>query len=145
MRRTGRGASRTGTERTFLGLSTVQAVVLGVVLCALALTLAVPLRTYLAQRSEADRLAAEQVELERHLEELQWQQEQIEDPKWIESQARERLGLVRPGETPYKVQLPGDWTPPEPDVPEAPPSTGAWHSDLWQRLVEQPEPGVPTG
>ncbi|WP_305094254.1 septum formation initiator family protein [Prescottella sp. R16] len=136
---------RSGTERTFFGLSTVQAVVLGVVICALALTLAVPLRTYLSQRSEADRLAAERVELEQHLEDLQWQQEQIEDPAWIESQARDRLGLVRPGETPYKVQLPGDWKPPEPDAPETPPSTGAWHSDLWQRLTEQPEAGVPTG
>ncbi len=154
-------------ERTFFGLSTGRAVILGVVICALALTLAVPLRTYLTQRSEADRLASEQLQLERQLEELQRQKEQIDDPAWIASQGRERLGLVRPGETPYKVQLPGDYKPPQKDAPPPPPSTGAWHSDLWQRLTEplptteprsdtppaapavpapaSEEPGVPTG
>lgn len=166
-RRTGRGSAPARSERTFFGLSTGRAVILGVVICALALTLAVPLRTYLTQRSEADRLASEQLQLERQLEELQRQKEQIDDPAWIASQGRERLGLVRPGETPYKVQLPGDYKPPQKDAPPPPPSTGAWHSDLWQRLTEPPptteprpdappaapavpapapeEPGVPTG
>ncbi|WP_254699137.1 FtsB family cell division protein [Rhodococcus sp. SGAir0479] len=166
-RRTGRSAPSARSERTFFGLSTGRAVVLAVVVCALALTLAVPLRTYLSQRSEADRLATEQVELEQQLDELQRQKEQIDDPAWIESQGRERLGLVRPGETPYKVQLPGDYKPPVKDAPPPPPSTGAWHSDLWQKLtgplptvepeadnapvapaVPAPapeEPGVPTG
>ncbi|MDH6676169.1 cell division protein FtsB [Rhodococcus sp. LBL1] len=166
-RRAGRGSAPARSERTFFGLSTGRAVILGVVICALALTLAVPLRTYLTQRSEADRLASEQLQLERQLEELQRQKEQIDDPAWIASQGRERLGLVRPGETPYKVQLPGDYKPPQKDAPPPPPSTGAWHSDLWQRLTDPPptteprtdtppaaptvpapaseEPGVPTG
>lgn len=166
-RRAGRGAPRTRSERTFFGLSTGRAVVLAVVICALALTLAVPLRTYLTQRAEADRLASEQLDLERRLDELQRQKEQIDDPAWIASQGRERLGLVRPGETPYKVQLPGDYKPPVKDAPPPPPSTGAWHSDLWQQLtgplpIAEPEsenapvapavpapapeePGVPTG
>ena len=144
-RGTGRGASSAKSDRTFLGLSTGRAVILGVVICALALTLAVPLRTYLTQRTEADRLASEQQDLERQLDELQRQKEQIDDPAWIESQARERLGLVRPGETPYKVQLPGDYKPPQKDAPPPPPSTGAWHSDLWQQLTgplptAEPEP-----
>lgn len=163
----GRRSAPARPERSFLGLSTGRAVILGVVICALALTLAVPLRTYLTQRSEADRLASEQVELEQQLAELRRQKEQIEDPAWIAEQGRKRLGLVRPGETPYKVQLPGDWQPPEKDAPPPPPSTGAWHSDLWQRLTEPApvaeaetqtppaapvvpapapeEPGVPTG
>ncbi|MBM4657578.1 septum formation initiator family protein [Rhodococcus hoagii] len=148
-------------------MSTGRAVILGVVICALALTLAMPLRTYLTQRAEADRLASEQVALEQQLDQLRRQKEQIEDPAWIATQGRERLGLVRPGETPYKVQLPGDWQPPKKDAPPPPPSTGAWHSDLWQRLTEPApvaeaetetppeapvvpapapeEPGVPTG
>ncbi|MGO4204172.1 septum formation initiator family protein [Rhodococcus sp. TAF43] len=163
----GRRTSPERPERTFFGLSTGRAVILGVVICALALTLAMPLRTYLTQRSEADRLASEQRDLEQQLDDLQRQKEQIEDPAWVATQGRERLGLVRPGETPYKVQLPGDYKPPEKDAPPPPPSTGAWHSDLWQRLTEPPpsvepepesppaapvvpapapeEPGVPTG
>ncbi|RVW03138.1 FtsB family cell division protein [Rhodococcus xishaensis] len=167
MPRSGQAAAPAKPERTFFGLSTGRAVVLGVVICALALTLAVPMRTYLSQRAEADRLASEQQDLEQELLELERQQEQIDDPAWIAAQARERLGLVRPGETPYKVQLPGDYKPPEEEAPPPPPSTGAWHSDLWQRLAgplpttepergtlpEAPvvpapvpeEPGVPTG
>lgn len=163
----GRRSAQAQPERTFFGLSTGRAVILGVVICALALTLAMPLRTYLTQRAEADRLASEQVALEQQLDQLRRQKEQIEDPAWIATQGRERLGLVRPGETPYKVQLPGDWQPPKKDAPPPPPSTGAWHSDLWQRLTEPApvaeaetetppeapvvpapapeEPGVPTG
>ncbi|QBJ97643.1 septum formation initiator family protein [Rhodococcus sp. ABRD24] len=135
-------------ERTFFGLSTGRAVILAVVICALALTLAMPLRTYLTQRAEADRLASERVSLENELKALQIQKQQIEDPAWIDAQARERLGLVKPGETPYKVQLPGDYKPPVKDAPPPPPSTGAWHSDLWQRMtqplpVAEPEPATP--
>lgn len=140
---TGRRSAPARSERTFFGLSTGRAVILAVVICALALTLAMPLRTYLTQRTEADRLASEQRDLERQLDELQQQKEQIEDPAWIATQGRERLGLVRPGETPYKVQLPGDYKPPQKDAPPPPPSTGAWHSDLWQRLTELPAPAQP--
>ncbi|RVW06742.1 septum formation initiator family protein [Rhodococcus spongiicola] len=165
--RKGQAAAPAKPQHTLFGLSTRRAVILGGVIFVLALTLAVPMHTYLTQRAEADRLASEQRDLERELDELQRQKEQIEDPAWIEAQARERLGLVRPGETPYKVQLPGDYKPPEEDAPPPPPSTGAWHSDLWQRLAGPPpstepergtlpenpavpapapeEPGVPTG
>jgi len=92
-----------------LGLSsTRRAAIAALVVCALAFTLAVPLRTYLAQRAEV----AEQEELKEQLTgkvaELERKKRALSDPAQIEAEARRRLRYVMPGETPYIVQLPGD-------------------------------------
>lgn len=120
-----------GTERTFLGLSTGKAVILAVVICALALTLAVPLRTYISQRGDAAEVAAQQIELEQRVEELEIRREQTEDPAYITAQARERLGYVMPGEIPYQVQLPGARARSDIENDPPPPPPGPWYSDLW--------------
>ncbi|MCW3470889.1 septum formation initiator family protein, partial [Rhodococcus pyridinivorans] len=132
---------RPRTERTVLGLSTGRAVVLALVVCGLALTLAVPLRTYVSQRSEAEQLAAERVQLEQEIAALEEQKARMEDPAWVRAQARERLRFVVPGDIPYQVQLPGD-APPEREQREPErPTTGAWYSDLWLSVSEPaPEP-----
>ena len=57
-------ATRRG--RTIFGLSTARAVILAVVVCGLALTLAVPLRTYFTQRSEAAGVEAERCNRDRN-------------------------------------------------------------------------------
>ncbi len=129
---------RTREERTFLGLSTGRAVILALVVCALALTLAVPLRTYVSQRSEAEQLAREREQLETEIAALEEQKAHIQDPAWIRAQARERLRFVMPGDIPYMVQLPGDVPPEyEEQEPESP-TTGAWYSDLWLSVAEPP-------
>ncbi|KIQ19848.1 hypothetical protein ASG56_03280 [Rhodococcus sp. Leaf7] len=126
--RRGRGEKK---DRTFLGLSTGKAVALAVVICALALTLAVPLRTYISQRGDAVAVADERQVLEERVRDLQIRKAQTDDPAYITAQARERLGYVMPGETPYQVQLPGARARSdiENDPPPAPP--GPWYSDLW--------------
>ncbi|MBY6538416.1 septum formation initiator family protein [Rhodococcus sp. BP-349] len=128
-----RGRRRGGEkkERTFLGLSTGKAVVLAVVICALALTLAVPLRTYISQRGDAAQVAAERVALEQRVAELQIRKDQTDDPAYITAQARERLGYVMPGETPYQVQLPGARARSDVENDPPPPPPGPWYSDLW--------------
>lgn len=133
-----RQARRTRTERTFFGLSTGRAVVLALVVCALALTLAVPLRNYVSQRSEADQLEEQRVALEAEIAALREKKALMEDPAWVRAQARERLRFVMPGDIPYQVQLPGDA--PLVDEEKAPelPSTGAWYSDLWASVSEPP-------
>ncbi|MFD3810974.1 septum formation initiator family protein [Rhodococcus sp. NPDC058639] len=131
-------AARRNQERTFLGLSTGRAAILALVVCALALTLAVPLRTYVSQRSEAEQLAREREQLETEIAALQEKKAHIEDPAWIRAQARERLRFVMPGDVPYMVQLPGDVPPElEEEEPESP-TTGAWYSDLWRSVAEPP-------
>jgi cell division protein FtsB len=101
-----RAAQATGGA---LGLSTARrAAVLAVVVCALALTVAVPLRNYVTQRHEIAAVAAEQDRLAGEVAALSAQRDALHDPAHIESLARERLGYARPGETPYRVELPGD-------------------------------------
>ncbi|MCJ0891028.1 cell division protein FtsL [Rhodococcus sp. ARC_M5] len=134
-------------ERTFFGLSTGRAVVLGVVVCALALTLAVPLRTYFSQRSELESVLAERAALEKDVEALRVQKSQLDEPSRIAADARERLRFVMPGETPYQVQLPGDYSPSSEDLAVDDTPTGPWFTELWNTAVEpqgSDEPQEPT-
>ena len=134
-------------ERTFFGLSTGRAVVLGVVVCALALTLAVPLRTYFSQRSELESVMAERAALENDVRTLQTQKSQLDEPSRIAADARERLRFVMPGETPYQVQLPGDYGKTPEQLADDTTPTGPWYSDLWNTAVQpqgSDEPAEPT-
>ncbi|KAF0966316.1 MULTISPECIES: FtsB family cell division protein [unclassified Rhodococcus (in: high G+C Gram-positive bacteria)] len=126
------------SEHKILGLSTGQALVLVMVVLLLALTLAVPLRNYLTQRGEADRIAAEQVQLEKDLAELRILEERYSDPAYIEAQARGRLRWVKPGDTPFQVQLPGDYKEPEKPEEKDAEMAGPWYSDLWKTISEPP-------
>lgn len=125
----GRGGARPAGAGSNL---TGRAAVLAVVVCALALTLAYPLRSYLAQRGEIaqarHQVAAKQTEVA----DLQRQLNRWQDPAYVKAQARERLHYVVPGETQYVVL--------EPDKGTA--ATGAagtaaaapdrpWFSTLW--------------
>ncbi|TSD99782.1 septum formation initiator family protein [Skermania sp. ID1734] len=121
-------------ERTILGLSTTRAVILAIVVCALALTLTVPLRTYFSQRSEASKLAAERSELQSQIQHLRDRQAQQQDPAYIEAEARQRLRLVMPGETPYQVQLPGAYEAEQAALAKPKPKGGPWYSDLWKQV-----------
>lgn len=115
-----------------LGISSGRrAAVLALVVCALALSVAVPLRNYLSQRQELAGVQADQQRLAAQVAELSKQRQQLTDPVEVAAQARSRLGYVQPGETPYVVQLPGD-----PGVPSGavPPREGEWYQQLWADL-----------
>ncbi len=136
---------RDWSERTILGLSAGKAIILAMVVCALAMTLAVPMRTFFTQRAEAAQLAAERKTLEADIAVLKDRRAQQEDPAYIRSEARDRLRLVMPGETPYIVQVPGIEVPaiPDPQAPKAEPDP--WYTDLWRSISEPPptEPAAP--
>ncbi|WP_054816209.1 FtsB family cell division protein [Nocardia arizonensis] len=127
-------------DKTILGLSTGKAVILAVVVCALALTLAVPMRTYFAQRAEAAQLAEQRRELEADLARLRDRRAQQQDPAFIRAEARDRLRLVMPGETPYIVQVPGIEEPPRPAAPTRSKTPDPWYTQLWES-ISQPQPG----
>lgn len=122
----------TGAGRASL---TGRAAVLALVVCLLAISLAYPLREYLAQRSDIgdyrDRVAAQQTRVT----ELRERQRRWRDPAFVERQARRRLRFVLPGETSYVVL--------EPDEGSAQRGTGSrhratghppWFGELWRSL-----------
>lgn len=116
----------------FLGISSARrAAILAIVVCALALSVAVPLRNYVAQRQELAAVSQQQSDLAAEVARLSGERDRLSDPAEIEAQARTRLGYVRPGEVPYVVQLP---TPPE--TPAADAGSGApWYRTLWRDVT----------
>lgn len=103
-----------------------------IVVCALAFTVAVPLRTYLSQRSDMSVQEQRQHQLEAEVAELEERRAELADPAQVEAEARRRLRYVMPGETPYMVQLPED----EREAEQPPPGQdqvpdGAWYQRLW--------------
>lgn len=137
-------------QPVFAGLSTGRALIMAMVTCVLALTLAVPLRTYFGQNAETTRLSAERAQLDVDLKQLRDKKAQQQDPAYVRAQARSRLRLVEPGATPYVVQLPGAYEASLPPAPAPPKPTGPWYSRLWKEvaaprnttlpLVETPPP-----
>ncbi|MEV6277959.1 septum formation initiator family protein [Nocardia sp. NPDC051832] len=129
-------------ERTILGLPTGKAVILAVVVCALALTLAVPMRTYFSQRAEAAELAQQRRDLEADLARLRDRRAQQQDQRYIISEARNRLRLVMPGETPYIVQVPGIEAPAPPPAPTQAKTPDPWYTELWETISQPQTPAA---
>ena len=103
-RRPGRRSARTasaGARRR--PLFTGRAVVLCALVLLLSLTLAGPLRQFLAGRSELVQLAADGRGLDRRTEQLEQQLARQADPAYAERQARERLTYVLPGDRLVRV------------------------------------------
>ncbi|MFL6175243.1 MAG: FtsB family cell division protein [Ornithinibacter sp.] len=98
-RRPGRRTARASTSAVRRRpLFTGRAVLLGGLVLLLALTLAGPIRQYLAGRAELVRLAAEGRQLDQRAADLQRQVERQSDPAYVERQARHRLTYVLPGD-----------------------------------------------
>ncbi len=121
------------------GASPRRVVIVVTVVCFLGLALASPLRTFFEMRSEAAAVAAEHSMLQDQLDKLEARKAQLDDPDYVRAQARERLGFVTRGETPYIVELPGNqFAPPEEAVAEED-SVHPWYKTLWDS-VSQPLP-----
>ena len=83
-----------------------RAAMLAAVICVLGLSVAVPLRNYVSQRSDLAAVHEQQLIMADKVAELERRRALLSDPRHVQAQARERLRYVRPGETPYVVQLP---------------------------------------
>ena len=135
--------------RSPAGLTT-RAAVLGLVLCALVVSAALPLREFRSQRAEIRQLQQSQEAARARVKALQEQKARLADPDYVAALARDRLHFVRPGETAYVVIAPS--APPAgpadakraasaPVGPEAP-----WYSQLWGsvRSADRPVQVRPT-
>lgn len=134
----GFSATRASGAVTVLGLSTTRrAALLAIVVCALAFTIAVPLRTYLSQQAEVTEQQQRQAELERQVSLLEQRRDELRDPAQVEVEARNRLGYVMPGETPYIVQLPEDRGTDlrDPDGERLEPRQ-PWYAQLWNSVTD---------
>jgi Septum formation initiator len=102
-------------------------------------------RTYFAQRTEMDQLAASEAALRRQIADLEQKKGKLGDPAYIAAQARERLGFVMPGDVPFQVQLPPTAAvSPQPGSETAKPANNdPWYTSLWHTIADSPH-GPPT-
>jgi len=102
-----RPAARTaGPRPRFTG----RAAILAVVLCAIALSLAYPVREYIAQRRQIDQLRAQSSQIALQLKRLRREQQRLRDPAYIEQLARDRLHMCMPTQKCYVIiePMPGN-------------------------------------
>lgn len=86
---------------------TSRSAILAIVVCAIVLSLAYPVREYIAQRREIAALRLEAQHTRAEIAALQHRKQQLSDPEYIKRQARSRLHYCMPGETCYVVADPG--------------------------------------
>ncbi len=82
---------------------TSRAAVLAVVVCAIALSLAYPVREYIAQRRQIDQLQAQSAATTAELARLRAEAQRLNDPAYIEQQAEDRLHMCLPGASCYVI------------------------------------------
>jgi hypothetical protein len=108
---------------------------MGLVVCALVVSAALPLREYLSQRGQIAAARAAQVQQKARVAALEDQLRQLQDPAYVRAQARKRLHFVLPGETAYVILAPSAAPVPPGKAaltratttgPEAP-----WYSQVW--------------
>jgi cell division protein FtsB len=114
---------------------TSRAAVLALVLAALVMTLAFPVRQFVQQRGQMAALQAQVDRSQAAVRSLGAQRDRWQDPAYIEAQARERLHYVFPGETGYVYLSPGDVQRArhpklrQPVLPATP-----WYDSLWHSV-----------
>ena len=112
---------------------TGRAAVLAVVICAIALSLAYPVREYVTQRRQIDSLVAQQQVTLAQVKSLEAQQAKLSSPAYIEQLARQELDMCFPGTQCYVVE----GSHPLASSARARPSGPApWYAKLWQSVQQ---------
>ena len=124
--RSGRPTGRPSRNRL-----TGRAGILALALCAVMVTVAYPLRQYLAQRSQIADLQHQNQVTRQQVASLQTELNKWSDPAYVAIQARERLHYVRPGEIGYIVPNPSANAEPL-GIPT--PTQQAWYVRLWSTV-----------
>jgi cell division protein FtsB len=112
---------------------TSRAAILAVVMCAIALSLAYPLKEYVAQRNEIQQLTHDQAVAQRQVEELTKKQARLSDPAYVKGEARRRLHFCDPGEKCY-VELDGNGGAGQKDQQNSTPKAPPWYQTLWKSV-----------
>ena len=112
---------------------TGRAAVLAVVICAIALSLAYPVREYLAQRQQIGQLIAQQQTMLSQVKSLQAEQAKLSDRPYIEQLARQELDMCFPGTQCYVVE---GSDPLASTARTPPPGPAPWYAKLWQSVQQ---------
>ncbi len=113
--------------RTFLLFAAAAAI--------LFLTIA-PAREVLRQRAEIEDLSVELNNIKTQNNDLRLETQRLNTDAYIEQQARERLGLIKPGEEPFLL-VPPKQAPPKPAAkPAVKPKTKPAAKSWWQQIID---------
>jgi cell division protein FtsB len=117
--------------------SSGRTLVLAGAVLAVALMLAVPVRSWLSQRADVDRLDAEIAQAQSRVDALAAQKQRWEDPRYVSAQARLRLNMVKPGQSALIALDREDER--EAEIEQA--ETSTWYEKLWDttRSVAAPD------
>jgi cell division protein FtsL len=113
---------------------TGRAAVLAVVICAVALSLAYPVREYIAQRRQIDQLVTQQQNASSQVKKLEQQQARLSSPSYIEQVARQQLDMCFPGAQCYIVS--GQKTSADGASQATQPEAAPWYDKLWQSVQQ---------
>jgi cell division protein FtsB len=122
-----------GRQRPERSHFTSRAAVLAVVVCAIALSLAYPVREYIAQRRQIDQLETQRQEILVQLRGLQAEHRKLTSSAYIEQQARDKLHMCFPAETCYETVL---GQRPSSKASPANPGATAWYQRLWSSVQQ---------
>lgn len=125
---------------------TGRAAVLVLVVCAIVVSAALPLRELLAQRGEISALEQQQEQARARVEALEAEKARLGDPAYVAAEARRRLHFVLPGETSYVLVLPSPKPGAVDDADAGAVSDEPWYSQVWGSVEvadAPPEPVIP--
>ncbi|MEV4803544.1 PT domain-containing protein [Nonomuraea sp. NPDC049421] len=111
---------------------TGRAAILAVVVCAIAMSLAYPVREYISLRRSISELRAEKARVEAEKQALLARDRQSDDPNWIKKTAKERLHYCGPGEKCYVVMEPEQGR--AQAAVKQPAQVPPWYETLWESV-----------
>lgn len=145
-RQQSRSASAAALASGMRSLSTAQQIGIGLLVLFLVATLAIPLRTYAQQQAEVAATRDNISRMEQRISELEKEKELFSNPAYIREQARVRLGLIEPGERPFRILDPKVDSQPLPQSEQIPQRRAKrWYESLWDSITIPPqeEPAAP--
>lgn len=111
---------------------TGRAAVLAIVLCAIALSLAYPVREYISQRRQIDQLLAQGAQIASQRQRLESERRLLHSPVYVAQQARDRLHMCLPTQMCYEII--GSSAKPK-DV-AARVAQAPWYARLWSSVQQ---------
>lgn len=102
-------------------------------LCAIALSLAYPVREYIAQRREIAALRVQERQGQQQVEQLAQQKARLGDEAYVRREARRRLHMCDPGAKCYVV-VGGPQDDGTDAGRKAPPHAPPWYVTLWRSV-----------